>query len=147
MASSRSLMACRSRSLVSLSSAAPRSRSRSSFSVVISTLSSVTCGQREGVKPRVAQTNSPRVGGKKEPRGPTWRLSSPARRRSSVCWEGAVRAGAAPCETCWLTLGCRQCRSEQVSHQAGVSDMQQQHGELCSCVGQDPPAASLSQWL
>lgn len=55
IASSRSLMACRSRSLVSLSSAAPRSRSRSSFSVVISTLSNVTCGQREGVKPRVAQ--------------------------------------------------------------------------------------------
>lgn len=61
MASSRSLMACRSRSLASLSSAAPRSRSRSSFSVVISTLSSVTCGQREAVKPRAAQENAPQV--------------------------------------------------------------------------------------
>lgn len=63
MASSRSLMACSSRSLASLSSAAPRSRSRSSFSVVISTLSSVTCGQREAVKPRAAQENAQGVCG------------------------------------------------------------------------------------
>lgn len=75
MASSRSRMACRSRSLASLSSAAPRSRSRSSFSVVISTLSSVTCGQREAVKPRAARENAHQVCVGGEPRGPSCRLS------------------------------------------------------------------------
>lgn len=35
----------------------------------------------------------------------------------------------------------------KVNHQDGLSNVQQQHRKLRSCVGQDPPATLLSQWL
>lgn len=91
MASSRSLMACRSRSLASLSSAAPRSRSRSSFSVVISTLSSVTCGQSEAVKSSAAQGKAPQAcAGGKATRANLQVERSPGRRKSCVCCVGLL---------------------------------------------------------